>query len=88
MVLADRDKTKLNRVAADLPRDRTLARVANVSKYKHADYRPLAGNYVMVEGKPGVALYAHLKQGSVAVRDRDSVTGRQSLKLSQSEPDP
>ena len=44
-----------------------------------ADYRPLVGNYVMVEGDPGVALYAHLKQGSVAVRDCDSVTGRQQL---------
>ena len=44
-----------------------------------ADYRPLLGNYVLVEGDPGVALYAHLKQGSVAVRDHDSVTGRQQL---------
>jgi hypothetical protein len=31
------------------------------------DYRPLAGNYVLVEGAEGVALYAHLQCGSVRV---------------------
>lgn len=30
------------------------------------DLRPLFGNYVLVEGEPGVALYAHLREGSVA----------------------
>jgi hypothetical protein len=37
------------------------------------DYRPLAGNFVMVEGDPGVALYAHLRCGSVRVRVGQSV---------------
>jgi hypothetical protein len=32
------------------------------------DYRPLAGNYVMVLGEGGVAFYAHLRKGSVTVR--------------------
>ena len=31
------------------------------------DYRPLAGNYVLVEGAEGIALYAHLRCGSVRV---------------------
>lgn len=32
------------------------------------DYRPLTGNFVMIEGEPGVALYAHLRAGSVCVQ--------------------
>ena len=32
------------------------------------DFRPLAGNYVMILGNGGVAFYAHLRRGSVAVR--------------------
>lgn len=32
------------------------------------DYRPLTGNYVLLEGEPGVALLAHLRRGSVPVR--------------------
>jgi hypothetical protein len=32
-----------------------------------ADYRPLTGNFVLIEGAAGVALYAHLRNGSVAV---------------------
>jgi hypothetical protein len=31
------------------------------------DYRPLAGNYVIVEGPEGVAIYGHLRAGSVRV---------------------
>lgn len=38
------------------------------------DYRPLAGNFVLVEGVPGVALYAHLRCGSVSVRVGESIT--------------
>ena len=37
------------------------------------DYRPLAGNFLLVEGEPGVALYAHLRSGSLAVREGDRV---------------
>lgn len=32
-----------------------------------ADYRPLAGNFVIVEGDVGVAMYAHLRDGSIRV---------------------
>lgn len=32
-----------------------------------ADYRPLTGNYVLLEGADGVALYAHLRNGSLRV---------------------
>ena len=32
------------------------------------DYRPLTGNYVLVQGDAGCSLYAHLRNGSVAVR--------------------
>ncbi|MDX2228385.1 MAG: M23 family metallopeptidase [Leptolyngbyaceae cyanobacterium bins.349] len=32
-----------------------------------ADYRPLTGNYVLLAGEPGVALFAHLQCDSVAV---------------------
>jgi hypothetical protein len=31
------------------------------------DFRPLAGNYVMILGEGGVAFYGHLRRGSVAV---------------------
>lgn len=44
-----------------------------------ADFRRLVGNYVMVEGDPGVALYAHLRQGSVTVGDHESVAAGQEI---------
>jgi len=31
------------------------------------DYRPLTGNYVLLEGEPGFALLAHLRRGSLRV---------------------
>ena len=37
------------------------------------DYRPLTGNYVLLEGRLGVALLAHLRRGSVRVRAGQSV---------------
>lgn len=40
---------------------------------KGRDYRPLAGNFVIVEGAPGVALYAHLRRGSIGVREGETV---------------
>ena len=43
------------------------------------DYRPLAGNHVIVEGAEGVALYAHLRAGSVRVRAGDRVAAGESL---------
>ena len=35
--------------------------------------RPLAGNYVLVEGEEGVAFYAHLRQRSVCVEEGQCV---------------
>ena len=43
------------------------------------DYRPLTGNFVLVEGEPGVALYAHLQRGSTLVRAGDQVASGQPL---------
>lgn len=40
---------------------------------KDDDYRPLAGNYLVVRGEFGFALYAHLRQGSVAPQEGDVV---------------
>lgn len=37
------------------------------------DLRPLAGNYAIVEGDAAVAFYAHLREGSLAIRPRDRV---------------
>lgn len=43
------------------------------------DYRPLAGNYVMVEGADGVAFYAHLKAGSIRVHAGQQLFGGEIL---------
>lgn len=43
------------------------------------DYRPLLGNYCMVSGAIGVAVYAHLRSGSLAVKVGDSVGTKQLL---------
>jgi hypothetical protein len=40
---------------------------------KGRDYRPLAGNFVLIEGKPGVALYAHLRERSIKVSEGQTV---------------
>jgi hypothetical protein len=40
---------------------------------KGPDYRPLAGNFVMIEAAQGVALYAHLRRGSTRVREGQTV---------------
>ncbi|MEX0691330.1 MAG: M23 family metallopeptidase [Gemmatimonadales bacterium] len=37
------------------------------------DFWPLTGNFVVLEGEPGVALYAHLRQGSIGVDPGDEV---------------
>ena len=37
------------------------------------DYRPLTGNYILIQGEPGVALLAHLRCHSVAVKKREVV---------------
>ncbi len=43
------------------------------------DLRPLAGNFVLVSGAPGVALYAHLREGSACVREGQSVRAGERL---------
>ncbi|MCC7067103.1 MAG: M23 family metallopeptidase [Burkholderiales bacterium] len=43
------------------------------------NYAPLLGNYVMVAGDAGVALYAHLRSGSVTVTVGDSVRAGQMV---------
>lgn len=37
------------------------------------DFRPLTGNYVIIEGEKGFAMYGHLRDGSVLVRDGERV---------------
>lgn len=37
------------------------------------DYRPLVGNYALISGWAGVALYAHLREGSLRVQAGDEV---------------
>ena len=43
------------------------------------DYRPLAGNFVIIQGEPGVALYAHLRRGSIRVRQDQTVSAGEEL---------
>lgn len=43
------------------------------------DYRPLVGNFVIVEGDAAVAMYAHLRRGSARVGEGDLVKSRQIL---------
>ena len=38
-----------------------------------SDFRPVIGNFVMIEGAAGTALYAHLREGSVGVGPGDVV---------------
>jgi hypothetical protein len=56
------DRERLN-LLWDLLRVSFLARDATPD-----DYRPLTGNYILLEGQPGVALLAHLRVGSLQVR--------------------
>lgn len=43
------------------------------------DYRPLAGNFVVIEGAPGAAFHAHLRSGSVSVREGDSIAAGDTI---------
>ena len=43
------------------------------------DYRPLTGNYILLEGQPGVTLLAHLRRGSLRVRAGQSVSEGESI---------
>jgi len=46
---------------------------------KRTDLRSLLGNYLLIEGDAGVALYAHLRRGSIAVRRGQNVEAGQPL---------
>lgn len=67
------DRERLN-LLWDLFRTSFFARDAT-----HEDYRPLTGNYILLEGEPGVALLAHLRCGSVQVRRGQFVKERESV---------
>ena len=56
------DRERLNLVW-DLLRTSLFAQSAT-----DEDYRPLVGNYILLEGQPGVALLAHLRRGSLRVQ--------------------
>ena len=43
------------------------------------DWRPLAGNHVLVEGDEGVTMYAHLRCGSLRVQPGDAVAAGEPL---------
>jgi hypothetical protein len=44
-----------------------------------SDLRSLLGNYLLIEGEPGVALYAHLRKGTVLAQLGQLVQGGQRL---------
>ena len=52
---------------------RIVSPLALLSWPRGNNYRPLIGNFVVVEGAPGVALYAHLQRGSLTVAVGDEV---------------
>lgn len=57
-----------DRTRVVLPWELIRSGFASSGPFTDGDYRPLAGNFVMVEGEEGVAFYGHLRQGSVGVR--------------------
>lgn len=61
------DRIKVNAIW-ELIRSQFLARGP-----VNSDFRPLTGNYVIIEGDAGSAMYGHLKKGSVCVREGDRV---------------
>lgn len=49
------------------------------SDIRGPDYRPLAGNYVIIRGDGGFAMYGHLRHGSMAVAAGQRVTAGQAI---------
>jgi hypothetical protein len=43
------------------------------------DYRPLSGNFVIVEGDAGVAMYAHLRKGSIRAEQGQTIASGAQL---------
>ncbi len=58
---------------------RLLAHRARPPRITRTDWRALTGNYVLLEGADGVALYAHLRRGSLAVRAGERVAAGDRL---------
>lgn len=56
-----------------------LLRAAFARRPSSSDYRPLLGNYCMVSGAIGVAVYAHLGSGSLTVKVGETVDSGQRL---------
>jgi len=52
---------------------RIISPLALLALPRGKNYRPLIGNFVVVEGTPGAALYAHLQWGSLMVALGDDV---------------
>jgi hypothetical protein len=67
------DRERLN-LAWDLLRTSLFAQGAVAE-----DYRPLVGNYLLLEGQPGVALLAHLRRDSLRVKTGQSVNEGEPL---------
>ncbi len=65
------DRRRLNGIA-DLIRMAVFDRFRTL-RIAAEDWRPLTGNYVLVESAIGVALYAHLQQGSLCVQVGDEI---------------
>ncbi|MFI5234764.1 MAG: M23 family metallopeptidase, partial [Gemmatimonadales bacterium] len=43
------------------------------------NWRPLAGNYILLQGAAGITMYAHLRNGSICVRIGEEVSAGQIL---------
>lgn len=67
-----------DRQRINLPRELLRSTVAP-PRLQGDDFRPLAGNHVLVESPEGVALYAHLRAGSVCVREGQRVRAGEPL---------
>ena len=52
---------------------RIVSPLALLSLPRGKNYRPLIGNFVVIEGRPGAALYAHLQRGSLIVGVSDDI---------------
>ncbi|MBA3884899.1 MAG: M23 family metallopeptidase [Acidobacteria bacterium] len=72
-VLAARDGWP-DRTPVVLPWELLRTHFTPSDQFRDRDYRPLAGNFAIIEGHEGVAFYAHLKQGSLSVRADERVS--------------
>jgi hypothetical protein len=73
------DRRRVHRVWEILKATTPLSVLTLLSLPRGKNYRPLIGNFVVVEGAPGVALYAHLQQGSLTIAVGDEVGAKTYL---------